>query len=372
MDIFSLLLLLLSSRTEVAGAQMTLSPMNLVVVRGEEARFTCSTTNSRWTVMTWLMNTRPVLTISKDTGLLRPVYLNVTAIQNPNSKGDSWVLILNSTERHNQGRVTCDLQHIDSRTAKLSVQEAGSVSVSGGNRLAFRGQLVILQCEAAGWYPLPRLQWQVDDKKVSQDKYNISTEEMEGGLFTVTSNLSITAARRSHVDCLASVSALRGPRKSGVDLTVVAEVLQEGDDCTVPLAVTAALCALLLLVLLCICTVLCYRQRKQTNCRFVTEGHLFHRSALLGIYRFDQSVFGMSSVAGATAGLFNLGYSCEDPTDADCSALNMGACSQMDFVSFHKIPDVVHSSSPSLHTESQTTEFEEDESHDNVRRITTV
>ncbi|XP_061575081.1 immunoglobulin superfamily member 5 isoform X2 [Cololabis saira] len=359
MDIFSLLVLLLSLRIE-AGAQVTLSPMNLVVVRGEEARFTCSTTSSKWTVMTWLMNNRPVLTISKDTGLLRPVYQNVTAIQKPSSNGDSWVFILNSTERHNQGGVTCDLQHIDSRTAKLSVQEAGSVSVSGGNRLAFKGHSVVFHCEAAGWHPPPRLQWQVDDKKVSQDKYNISTEKTEGGLFTVTSNLSITAARRSHVDCLASVSALCGPRRSGVDLTVVAEVLQEGDDCTVPLAVTAALCALLLLVLLCICTVLCYRQRKQTKANPQEPT------------RFDQSVFGISSVAGATGGLFNLGYSSEGPTDADCSALNMGTCSRMDFVSFHKIPDVVHSSSPSLHTESQTTEFQEDESYDNVRRITTV
>lgn len=105
-----------------AGAQMTLSPMNLIVVRGEEARFTCSTTNRIWSVMLWLMNGRPVLSISRDYGVLRPIYQNVTAINKSNSREDTWVFIVNSTERYNQGQVTCELQSLESRTANLLVQ----------------------------------------------------------------------------------------------------------------------------------------------------------------------------------------------------------------------------------------------------------
>lgn len=45
-------------------------------------------------------------------------------------------------------------------------------------------------------------------------------------------------------------------------------MLQEGNDCTVPLALTTALSALLLLLLLCICTVLWYRQRRQASRHF--------------------------------------------------------------------------------------------------------
>lgn len=56
--------------------------------------------------------------------------------------------------------------------------------------------------------------------ELSQGDYNITGEELEESLFTVTSNLSVTATKSSLVDCLASVSALPTPLKSGVRLTV--------------------------------------------------------------------------------------------------------------------------------------------------------
>ena len=45
--------------------------------------------------------------------------------------------------------------------------EKGSVTVFGENRLAFKGQSVLFQCQAAGWYPHPIVQWQVDHRKVN-------------------------------------------------------------------------------------------------------------------------------------------------------------------------------------------------------------
>lgn len=56
--------------------------------------------------------------------------------------------------------------------------------------------------------------------EVSRGEYNTSSEESRVSLFTVTSSLSVTAAKSSHVGCLASVSALRSPLKSSVRLTV--------------------------------------------------------------------------------------------------------------------------------------------------------
>uniref|UniRef100_A0A3Q3QJT7 Ig-like domain-containing protein n=1 Tax=Monopterus albus TaxID=43700 RepID=A0A3Q3QJT7_MONAL len=267
MDVFLLLVLLMSCRIQAVRTQMKLFPETLTVLQGEEARFTCTTSNTQWTIMVWLLNGAAVLTISKTHGLLPSINTNVTAEKSSTSKGDSWQFVLKSTERDNQGQVTCDLQGIDRKTASLFVQEKGSVKVSGKDRLAFKGQSVMFECQAIGWFPKPTLQWQVNDKEVSQSEYNISCEEFGKSLFTVTSNLSMTAAKSSHVDCLASVSALPTPLKSSVRLTVVAEVVQEEDDCTAPLAVTASLSVLLLLLLLllCICIVLCYRQRRQAK-----------------------------------------------------------------------------------------------------------
>ena len=56
--------------------------------------------------------------------------------------------------------------------------------------------------------------------EVSHDEYNISSEESGKNLFTVTSNLSVTAVKSSNVDCLACVSALSTPLKTSVRLTV--------------------------------------------------------------------------------------------------------------------------------------------------------
>ncbi|KAE8295485.1 hypothetical protein D5F01_LYC06417 [Larimichthys crocea] len=323
MDVFSMLVLLLSCRIQV-GAKMSVSPKTLTVLRGEEARFTCSTSYDHWTVIVWLLNGDAVLTISKAEGVLASVFPNVTAEESPNSKRRSWVFILNNTERHNQGSVTCDIQGIDRRTASLFVQEKGSVKVSGNDMLVFQWQSVQFECLAEGWYPQPTLQWQVNDKKVSKSEYNISSEETGKSLFTVTSNLSVKAVKSSRVDCLASVSALPTPLKSSVRLTVVAEVVEEV-NCTVPLAVTASLAAILLLLLLCICTVLCYRQRRQA------------KPSPQEAIRFDQSLSRRDSVAGATGGMDNPGYYNEGSTDATYNVLITEAGSKMDFVSFCKV-----------------------------------
>ncbi|KAM9734022.1 immunoglobulin superfamily member 5 isoform 1-T1 [Menidia menidia] len=358
MDILPLLMLLFSLRTEGVGAKMKLSPESLTVLRGDEASFTCTPSSHEWTVMVWLLNGRAVLTISKDTGVLPSIYPNVTAV--PNKAG--WRFVLNNTERYNEGQVTCDIQLVDKRTASLFVQEKGTVKVFGENKLAFKGQSVLFQCQAAGWHPQPTVQWQVDNIQVSQTEHNFITEELGKDLFSVISNFSITAAKSSTVACLASVSALKTPLKSSIKLTVVAEVLQEEkkDDFTIPLAFTASLSALLLLVLLCICTVLCYRRRRQA------------KENPLDLKRFDLSVFGRSSVATATGGKVNLGYSSEGPAGADYRGVTSESQRQTDLVSFNKVPDVVHSRIPSLHSERTTTEFQEEGSVNHVRRITTV
>ncbi|XP_028321010.1 immunoglobulin superfamily member 5 isoform X2 [Gouania willdenowi] len=356
MGVSLLLVIFLLCCTE-GETQMKLSPSTLTVLRGSEARFTCSPGNARWTVMVWILNGKAELTISRNNGVLPWLNPNVTAERGPNSRGESWVFVLRSTERHNHGQVTCDLQGIDTKTANLFVQEKGSVKVLGEEKLAFKGQTILFQCEGTGWYPQPTVQWQVNNKTVIQGDFNTSSEELVNNLFSVNSNFSVRAAVSSHVDCLASVSALSTPLRSSTRLLVFAEVVQDVDDCTVPLAVTASLCALLLLILLCICTVLYYRQRRQAN--RPQEG-----------IRFNQSVAGNNLVVEAPGGRVNKGYSSESRADAAYNELIMETHSQTDCVSFPKVPDAMSSHSPSLQSEAQASLSEEN--FKSVRRITTV
>lgn len=111
-----------------ARAHVELSPATLTVLRGDEAHFTCTAT-TRWTVMVWQLEGRPALTISKENGVLPSVHSNLTAEKPPNSNGDSWTFILKNAQRHNQGQVTCDLQGIDRRTARLFVQGLYNVHI---------------------------------------------------------------------------------------------------------------------------------------------------------------------------------------------------------------------------------------------------
>ncbi|KAM3875332.1 uncharacterized protein igsf5b [Diretmus argenteus] len=405
MDNCVLLVLLLACMTQAVAAQMQLLPETLTVLRGEEARMTCSTSDFHWAVMVWLLNGVAVLTISAEHGLLAPNNPNVTAEDHSTPQRTRWVFVLRRTERHHQGQVTCDLQNIQRKTASLFVQERGSVKVFGGNRTALRGQWVLFECQAAGWYPQPSLGWLVNGKEVGQGDHNISSEVSAEGLFTVTSNLSMQAAESSHVDCLVSVSALSEPLSSGIHLTVVAEVVQEGDECAILLPITATLSTLLLLLLLCICIVLCYKRRRQANSTSVSEvgwcckgvltqetcdekasctleGSAMYstemdpcwcsESSQLEAIRFDQSVSGRSSVAEATGGKVNLGYSVEGLTDAGLGHLIKETHSQVDSVSIHKVPDVVSSSNLSLHIQSQAQADLGEESSKGVRRVTTV
>lgn len=41
------------------------------------------------------------------------------------------------------------------------------MKISGDDRLAFKGQSVLYECQAAGWFPEPTMQWRVNDKQVT-------------------------------------------------------------------------------------------------------------------------------------------------------------------------------------------------------------
>ena len=125
--------------------------------------------------------------------------------------------------------------------------------------------------------------------EVDRDAFNVSAAAADGGVFSASSGLLVTAESSCRVACLASVAALARPLSASVQLTVgetsrrtngpagggaslislkrlfsVTEALQEG-DCGAALPVVASLCAALLLLLICTGAVLCYRWRRQAS-----------------------------------------------------------------------------------------------------------
>lgn len=108
------------------------------------------------------------------------------------------------------------------KTFTIFFPERGNVAITGGNVTVLKGEEILFRCLAVGWYPEPSLTWLVNGREVDQGQYNISTERPvdADGLYNLTSDLSVQAAESSHVECLASVSALPTPEASSVRLTV--------------------------------------------------------------------------------------------------------------------------------------------------------
>lgn len=331
---------------------MTLQPDTQTVLSGEETRFTCSTKHPKWGAMIWQVNRKTVLTISQQSGLVPSSNPNITAQKfSSSTHGDGWTLILTNTQRQHEGEVTCDLQEVNKRTAHLFVQEKGSVRISGESRMALKGHSVEFECQAVGWSPQPTLRWRINNREVSHADYNLSSAGSGLGLFSVSSNLSVTALSSCDVHCLVSVSAMTVPLNSKVRLTVVAEVLEE-EGCTVAVAILGSLSALLSLALLCICVVLCLRRR----------GH--NKTGLQQPIWFSQSENGKISVAGGPPGKVNLGYT--NDRDSYLNELIIGPPIPIT-TPLDKVPDVVSSSSQSFQSDSQS-----EKSTKHIRSVTTV
>ncbi|XP_067102971.1 immunoglobulin superfamily member 5 [Osmerus mordax] len=354
----NLMILLLTYTTQVELV-MHLEPRTLTALRGDQAQFTCST-NEDWEVMLWSVHNATVLTISAKYGILsrKP---SVTAKNLSGGRTSRWEMVLERSERNHQGLLTCELPEIGKEAATLIVQEPGTMGITGGNVSAVRGQRVVFECQATGWYPEPSLTWQVNSRKVDEGQYNVSAGVAAEGLYNRTSVLSMQALETSHVECLASVSALPAPLASRVRLTVFAEVLVEDKDRTALIAVAISSSAMLLFLLLSLCIVLCYRRTRRA------------KSGQAEAARIDESESRRSSAAEVTGGKVNRGYAAEVLTDIGHHDLHLDAHSQTDFQSgTHKVPDVVSSSAFSEHSPGLAHVSLEGEEATNIRRVTTV
>ena len=89
---------------------MHLEPRTLTVLRGNQAKFTCST-NEDWAVMLWSVDDATVLTISAEHGILSK-NPNVTAEDHSGGGTSRWEMVLERSERNHQGPLTCELQKI--------------------------------------------------------------------------------------------------------------------------------------------------------------------------------------------------------------------------------------------------------------------
>ncbi|XP_066507909.1 immunoglobulin superfamily member 5 [Hoplias malabaricus] len=304
-------------------AQVQLEPQTALVLRGSDAKFNCSTRQPGWTVMNWSLNSRLVVTIVETTGVLNSSE-RFSVVDYSTAAEAKWEFIIRNVSRNDSGQVSCQILNGDQVTARLSVQESGSVEIVGTNRTAKEGDQVNFQCVARGWFPTPQISWTSDGTLVDQELFNTSSVEV-GTLFNSNSTLTFTALRNTSVECLASIPALTSPQRSAVFLTVEKKPVSQ--DRTVLIAVTVSISAVALLILIIIAIVLCCKRRKKAKSNYQEQARAHSRSQI------EEAPH-----AGEGQGQDNLGYATEPKANDANSEYTDSGFWQPNYISTIQIP----------------------------------
>ncbi|KAI5624512.1 immunoglobulin superfamily member 5-like isoform X1, partial [Silurus asotus] len=236
-----------------------LTPTNETVLQNFDATFNCSISSPGWNFMTWTVNGRLVLNILELSGPV-PGTSRYSATNYSTAGQGIWGITIKGVTIDDAGQVGCQVLNNLPVFATLTVQQNGTVAITGSNRTATEGDQVTFQCLAANWLPAPEISWDLNGNSVNKMLYNTSSVA-NGTLMNSNSTLTITAKSNVSVACRASISTLPSPEISTIFLTVQ----KASRDQTVLIAITVAfsLAALLFLLIYGI-IFFCKRRRKKS------------------------------------------------------------------------------------------------------------
>ncbi|XP_056591993.1 immunoglobulin superfamily member 5 isoform X2 [Triplophysa dalaica] len=244
-----------------AAAQVELKPQNLAVLLGSQALFNCSTTSAQ-PAMIWSLN--GIFAVSIQMGNVVPLDPRFSAKTYNISGIFNTELNISEVKRSDTGEVSCQFLGGPFGVSRLSVQERGSVAITGGNRTVIQGSQTEFQCQALGWSPEPNMSWTVNGVVV---KNCTNSSVAQGNVFNTICTLPVTAAINSSVQCLVKVSSMSSPEIS----TVFLSVGPKPRDYTILIAVTVAFSAAALLFLLIFGIFFFCRRRKKEKSGYEEE-----------------------------------------------------------------------------------------------------
>ncbi|KAA0704198.1 Calmodulin regulator protein PCP4 [Triplophysa tibetana] len=198
-----------------AAAQVQLEPQNVAVLLGSQALFNCSRTPAVSSI-TWMLN--KVFVVSIQAGSISVSGPRFSVKNYSASEILKTELTISNVQRSDAGEVTCLFLGNEAVVSRLSVQERGSVAITGGNRTVIQGAQTEFQCQAFGWSPEPNVSWSVNGVVV---KICTNSSVSQGNVFNTSCTLTVTAAINSSVQCLVKVSTMSSPEISTVFLSVV-------------------------------------------------------------------------------------------------------------------------------------------------------
>ncbi|XP_041808639.1 immunoglobulin superfamily member 5 [Chelmon rostratus] len=313
----------------VVSQQFHLQPQQLTVLQGSEVRFN-ATVEGAWQLMTWTVGGLLVLTVSSNNTVTAPTGQFTARYCSAGDPSCVEFTIHNATRRQSGSVICAVLGPYGSRTAQLSVQESGTVSILGGNVTVVQGQQVEFQCVTFAWCPDSTLTWTLNGEAVNSSLYN-TTSRGDGDCSNSTSVLNVHAVSTTRVECLATMSTLTSPESSSVFLVVV----PKPPDWTVLISVVVSFGGAALLVLLITGIVFCYKRRKEKKPSYQNE--------MSRRVRTQSEISGVNA-AGKKEGQENAGYVPDGKTSAAPSEVTDSGFFQANGSHIFQMPDFVNSS----------------------------
>ncbi|XP_017286611.1 immunoglobulin superfamily member 5 isoform X2 [Kryptolebias marmoratus] len=200
-----------------AVTQLQLEPLNSAVLQGSDARFNAIVQGS-WDIMTWNVGGHLVLTVRSPSEIISSENYNATFCSS--GQGACVEFTIFNVSRTQAGPVVCSVQgSYIPQIAQLSVQDSGTVSITGGNVTVMKDQQVEFQCVTTGWFPIPSVSWNQNGQAVNSSLYN-TTSMAEGDFFNSTSVLKIRAVSNTKVECTVTLPSLKTPQSSSVFMVI--------------------------------------------------------------------------------------------------------------------------------------------------------
>ncbi|XP_043557293.1 immunoglobulin superfamily member 5-like isoform X3 [Chiloscyllium plagiosum] len=279
-------------------------PKDAFVLLNSDAAFNCTVSLS-WTVIIWLMNSTPVLTVIPD----RPIITDSQFGQRNYTTPEAFTseLIISRVSLKNNATVECSLQTDGSQQANLFVQVEGKLFFESKISSVVTDRSTDIICKAEDWNPDPTITWTINRTTVHSERYTTIVHPPSGHLYTAISTLNLTLSADAEVMCHAAMKALPQPKTVALNITVkpLLDSTASHDRTWLIVAIVVPIAVVLLLIILIIVIACCIKRTKHSESSYQDEIRKISKRKPLEMTMGDQK----------SSGLENFGMSSESVDD---------------------------------------------------------
>ncbi|XP_072901100.1 immunoglobulin superfamily member 5-like isoform X1 [Hemitrygon akajei] len=252
------------------STQIIAGPKNVYALLHADAAFNC-TVSEPWSVIIWLMDSRPILTVVKE----GPIITDPQFEQRNYSTSTTFTseLIISSVSMKENMTVRCSIQTEGHKEAFLFVQVDGTVYFEKPISSVVVNHATDIVCKADGWNPAPTIGWKNNGTVVDSQMYSTTIQQSSENLYNAISILNLTLSANAKIICLADINALPQPKSAELSITVKPVLTSTAgtDQTWLIVAIVVPIVVAILLIILIVVIIICIKRRKRDETSYQNE-----------------------------------------------------------------------------------------------------